>query len=407
MKKAKITLLSLYLLFSLFSYGVDYQIIFSNKTEIKENYVLVEEAGFKKIIIPFHYNKTTTGFNESVLKRIAPKRIRSITYVYNENNNLLYQKNLNNVRIDALCNMMGKKLKNVDLSLFSTVILSNKHTDKSQFTGFVITLELNSKENLELMKLMMNEKINEIDRNCFSLDTLEEYGYILPHFYKNLKKAEYKIVPNVFTRNNEWKNKLIVVDVTGSMTPYLSQYLLWLKLNFDKSEQQHYVFFNDGNDYIKDYTKSKLGRKIIGATGGIYFAQNTGGFDLIKKTITIAMRNGGGGDCPENNIEALIAGEKKYKNAKEVIMIADNNATPRDMELLKNLNKPIRIILCGVKNNNFNEQYLSLAYKTKGSLHTIELDLKNLKEKKEGDRFQFGDIWYIIKNGEVVLEKKV
>lgn len=57
------------------------------------------------------------------------------------------------------------------------------------------------------------------------------------------------VVFNVFKRNAQWKRKLIVADLTGSMYPYAQQISTWLKLHFVRdSLRQSFVFFNDGDN---------------------------------------------------------------------------------------------------------------------------------------------------------------
>ncbi len=115
------------------------------------------------------------------------------------------------------------------------------------------------------------------------------------------------------------------------------------------------------------------------------------------------MANGFGGDCPENNIEALIALQKDSPKAKELIMVADNWARIKDKTLIGKIKKPVRIILCGVNKNAINVDYLNLAYKTNGSVHTIERDIKDLNELKVGSTFKFNSTKYILtKTGFVI-----
>jgi hypothetical protein len=393
--KTKALISAILLLGSMSLFAVDYVELFNRQIHLKENFVLVEDAGLKKIVIPFHFNKTTTDFDSKNTMGIDPRMVRNIEYIYYENSSKSHQEKLNSQRIDTLLSLFGPKLKNVDPSAFNTIILSNEHVSRTQFTGFVITTEMRYKDNKQLMKDMLEAKELEKRRPTFTLDTLDKYGYVLPHLHQNLKAEELNVVAATFARNKNWKNKLIVVDVTGSMTPYLCQYLLWLNLNFNQNENQSYVFFNDGND------NKGFNKKEIGATGGLYFTRNSNGYSSIEKTINIAMVNGGGGDCPENNVEALLAGEKKFSTSGDVILIADNNASPRDLILTKKLKKPVHIILCGVRDNNLNVDYLNLARKTKGSIHTIENDLTDLIKKKEGDTFTFLGAPYVIKNGEI------
>src|SRR5690554_4643938 len=101
----------------------------------------------------------------------------------------------------------------------------------------------------------------------------------------------------------------------------------------------------------------------------------------------------------------LLEAQKKYPHAKEIILIADNHSPIRDYSLIKDIKVPVRVILCGTK-FNINNQYLNLARKTGGSVHTINEDLTNLIDKAEGETFKFMNKSYIIQNGRVVRNKK-
>lgn len=182
-----------------------------------------------------------------------------------------------------------------------------------------------------------------------------------------------KVVTEVFERNRQWKNCLVVTDVTGSMYPYMAQFLLWHQQNLDKRSGNHdFVFFNDGDNLPDDLKK-------VGRVGGVYYKQ-TANYDSLQAKMTIAMTSGGGGDGPENNLEAIIYGLKQNPHCKEVILVADNWATPRDMELLKLIKVPVHVILCGA--TSMNMEYINIAKQTKGSIHTIEHDLYNLDKVK-------------------------
>ena len=117
------------------------------------------------------------------------------------------------------------------------------------------------------------------------------------------------------------------------------------------------------------------------------------------------MKNGWGGDTPENNIEATLKGIQEYPDFDQLIMIADNWAIPRDLALLKQIKSPIKIILCGTE-RGVNPIYLDIARKNKGSIHTIEEDLENLVELIEGQTLDIGNKRFQIKNGEFVEVKK-
>ena len=141
--------------------------------------------------------------------------------------------------------------------------------------------------------------------------------------------------------------------------------------------------------------------KVAGKVGGIY-SQKTKDYNEMENTLKIAQRNGGGGDGPENNVEAILEGIKLYPDCREIIMIADNWATPRDLALLKNVKIPVHIILCG-SNSGVNTDYLNMAMKTGGSIHTIEKDIVKLTGFLEGQVLEINNQKFQIKSGEFRL----
>jgi hypothetical protein len=198
------------------------------------------------------------------------------------------------------------------------------------------------------------------------------------------------IIPKVFERNTQWKNCLIVTDVTGSMFPYLAQFQMWHKLHINEEKNHDFVFFNDG-DNLPDMLKT------VGKVGGLYYVK-THEYENLIVTMKTAMLKGSGGDRPENNLEAVLEGLKQNPSIKEVIMIADNQATPRDMELLSKIKVPIHLILCGTQ-NGINPDYLTLIRSNKGTLHTIEEDLMDLSKVKEGQIIKIDGNSYKLKSG--------
>ncbi|HEY8401808.1 MAG TPA: hypothetical protein VIK89_11120, partial [Cytophagaceae bacterium] len=210
---------------------------------------------------------------------------------------------------------------------------------------------------------------------------------------------EDSVVFQVFERNKNWKNMTVVNDWTGSMYFYGAQVALWHKLNFDKGSVAHLLFFNDG-DQQKDYQKK------IGTTGGIYTCQPDS-FSEIISTMEKAMKNGNGGDLQENVVEALIKASSLDNSNGDLILIADNNAPIRDLSLLSEIKRPVRIIVChGNRNLEINPHLLMLAVATNGSIHTMEEDLYNLQQLKEGQKVKLQNVPYIMLNGKLMRYKK-
>lgn len=203
---------------------------------------------------------------------------------------------------------------------------------------------------------------------------------------------------NTLNRNTHWKKMLVVTDLTGSMSPYTAQLLLWFKLSQNTGRVNHLVFFNDGDGKVDSL-------KILGKTGGIYDAKPQS-FKEIAELANKVVEKGTGGDEPENNVEALLYGMKACPDCEEIVMICDNWASPRDVALLRQVNKPVRVILCGTE-EGVNVDYLNFARDTGGSVHTIKEDIANLMTLNEGQEINIGSEVFIIKNGKFQLFKKI
>jgi len=241
----------------------------------------------------------------------------------------------------------------------------------------------------------------------FSLETHIPYikyiNHLSPYYNANITSSlnDYYFPPevlcdntvfNALERNKHWKKMSIVADLTCSMFPYTNQLILWFKLNTHDERIKYLTFFNDGNGMDSDL-------KRVGKVGGIYQSEAKTYQDLLdlaEKTMFCCS-----GDIIENNIESALAAIEKYPDAEELVMIADNFATPRDLKLLRKIKKPIRLILCGTY-YGINVEYLNLIRKNGGSIHTIEDDLTGLIKLKEGEVLDYNGRNFKIINGEFV-----
>lgn len=211
----------------------------------------------------------------------------------------------------------------------------------------------------------------------------------------DLPKTSDSTVTSILERNmKNWKNAAIVTDVTGSMYPYIMQLQIWFRLNFHLTDCRHFVFFNDGDNKMD-------GLKRMGNVGGVYAAK-AGSYGAMNKLCQEAMQNGNGGDGQENNIEALLVAQKEFPECKEFILIADNYAPVRDMKLLDKVKRPVHVILCGTHSGYVNVEYLEIARRTGGTVHTMEKDIENLAELAEGSVIEIGGQKYQIRKGEFV-----
>lgn len=181
-------------------------------------------------------------------------------------------------------------------------------------------------------------------------------------------------VYNVFRRHPEWQNSLVVMDWTGSMYVHGALAVLWHSLHFQESGIKHFAFFNDGDD-------KRSHEKTVGLTGGIYYNDASSISELLDLFGEVKSK-GDGGEPEENDIEALYESIKKFPDADEVILIADNTSCVRDMRILSKIRVPVHVILCGYNESiGVNPQYIELAYTTKGSLHTAEHDVERMEQR--------------------------
>jgi len=218
--------------------------------------------------------------------------------------------------------------------------------------------------------------------------------------YKSFIKSEAynfitdTIVSAVLNRNKHWRDLSLVVDVTGSMSPYIADVILWANINQHWRKVNYLTCFNDG-----DKKSDKL--KIPGKTGGIYQSKIDSS-DVFEKLVNLSMRNGSGGDWPENDIEALLKAQSTQQ-AGELILICDNWSPVRDIKLIEQLNIPVHIIVCGSAFRLIHPDYIKLAYETGGSVHTLEDDFTELYKHLDGEVIKLGNSKYRLRDGNFKL----
>ena len=126
----------------------------------------------------------------------------------------------------------------------------------------------------------------------------------------------------------------------------------------------------------------------------------TSEFNEVKSKMFEAMRNGGGGDLPENNFEALMAGVNQVNPKGEIIMVADNYSFPRDEAMLARFTGKLRILLCHT-DKGLNTDYLNLARKYGFTLHSFKSDIVDFNSNQltvEGKSYQLVNGKYYLKN---------
>jgi len=345
-------------------FNIVYTDIFSKKPVPNEKIVMVSKKNKKQ------YN-CITGMNGTCLMQVPSEDTYSINLTFDKN---VIVKNIENIK---------------GTSVFSCVLLypSTKYqiTQKKEDSlriakrdsAYKKTGSIEIRDNSAQLKKLVNKDLEDM-----KLKIKDN-----PNYFKEIGNVVCAVLYRIQKR---WNSKMIVTDLTGSMYPYMLQILQWHEMKLMTNEDNDYVFFNDGDNKFD-------AQKIIGNTGGLYYTASNDVDTIISKMFE-TMRNGSGGDAPENDIEALLFAKIKKKNFSELILIADNFAPVKDISLLEKLNIPVRIILCGT-GWGINPQYLEIAYKTKGSIHTINDDILTLGTLVDGKTITIDGKTYTYSNG--------
>ena len=297
----------------------------------------------------------------------------------------------------------------IEWKLVAQTACSSSAQGKKTFHGFIVYLRPEQNEETLKAELVFLDSIGKDMDKIVGEDSIlyflrskwdKRLGYVpdsasAVYFAKRfmpLFNIHDSTVLNVFERN-KWKKMLVVVDVTGSMAQFSAQLMIWHKEHFKKKNISHFVFFNDGN-------QKKDAGKIPGATGGIYHLDASTAED-IARPVAEAMQKGNGGDIPENDVEAVLEGIRDCADCETIVLIADNLANMRDEILMKQISKPVKVILANLR-GGINPQYLELARTTGGSVHTAYEDISGLDKLQEGAVVTLAGFSYKILNGKFV-----
>lgn len=350
--------------------------------------VYISKLKTNQVYIPLDFNSAAIK-DMSAYREVKDYSILKVELVYSgyQKADVFSQPALNTERLNEL-QKAAPELFEGSLTQWKFIAQTECKTEdeaRALFHGFIVTYrrEVPIAANPDQFKSLKHTVEKYVNPNYdkmvkkASLEGKRDLADVAPPPLMNLQDST---VLAVLNRNKDWKNTPIVCDVTGSMYPYMAQTLIWFKLNCKATNAKAYTFFNDGDSKMDD-------KKVIGRTGGVYTG-NMALYDSVESLMFKAMSMGGGGDCPENNIEALLKTIKENPSCKEVVMIADNYANVKDITLLSQVKVPVRIVLCG-SGAGINLQYLNIARATGGSVHTMEKDITDLVKMAEGEEFVF------------------
>jgi hypothetical protein len=356
-----------------------------SQKEIKKNRYILKTELLNVLVLNMMYGdqNVISEVDKQLLKKVDVQMIDLVFTDFPKGEDL---KKLNMSRIKVIENLRKSLVTDINVRwrIIRQMDCKNEGEAKTFFHGVVIHYKALQTE---------EDRLREIE----AISTFLPDESKIKDINKLRKSLPDSTIFKVLERKKEWDNIAVVADLTGSMAPYSSQLVLWFKLKINDKRIKDLFFFNDG-DLTPDATK------VIGSTGGIYHGKATN-YSQVRELAIKTITNGSGGDAPENDIEALLFAIREAPNTKEFVMVADNTAPVKDMVLLNKVTKPVHIILCGTQ-TGINIQYLNIARKTGGSVHTMEKDLENLILKNEGEKFEFmGEFFQIIKGDVVKISK--
>lgn len=226
----------------------------------------------------------------------------------------------------------------------------------------------------------------------------EQYTSLLPlkidphlEFIEKHGGIKDSTVFTVLDRHPYWTNAAIIMDWSNEMYTQSAQAVLWHKTHPRTSGIDYFVFSNDGNRLPER-------KKKVGKTGGLYFVKSNNFRRVLKQCDYVAKKGDGGQSSENSSMEAVLRSMQKYKYAEEYILIADNESCARDFRLIKHLTTPVRIILSNVK-GPINPQYINMAYKSGGSIHTSTDDYYNYVFKsiaESGQKLVLNGVSYVL-----------
>lgn len=202
---------------------------------------------------------------------------------------------------------------------------------------------------------------------------------------------------SVMDRNN-FSNPLVIADASSDMAYIDDELEGWFAKNAKANPNSQFVFFNDGDMKPEN-------QKTVGSTGGLYYTPALS-LDKLSVFMNNVIDKSNDNDSPDNYVEALISGMKMAKQPyTDVVLLVDNHSTPRDMNLLSQVNHPVHVVVfCSIKggcDHSFvRPDYLKIAWKTKGTLHINGIDYNDVSKLKNGETIKICETNYKLVNGE-------
>lgn len=423
----------------------------AKKKPLERELLLVGKMGPENFLIPTEF-ATASFFQFSGRPGFDKLKVTRVQLVYTQYklNKDFSQEKLNEERLVWLKRLWPElfSMPGISWQLVMQTGPKNQQDAKFAFHGFIITFDKESKKEMRKQEMQLLEQLwsnpllwkdsVKIEKYFRTVSKQEFTGKYLPNSSKKRKAGVeydsegvfgrrkkmvtvkdtiwkekktsfkipkvglngfYKFIPDSMVLsaihdNPSWVDGPVVVDVTGSMSPFIAQVLLWWKFEMNTRPIQHFTVFNDGN-------RTPDNQKVAGRVKGVYqvSARN---FEELNAMVSNAMKSGDGGDAQENNVEAILAAQKSNPDSPGLLMVADNAAPVRDMAFLPGMKMKVYVVVCG--NQDFlNPQLVEIAWKTGGAVYFRGQTLKDFSGFINDQEVQFGPERFRIVRGKVIF----
>jgi hypothetical protein len=182
------------------------------------------------------------------------------------------------------------------------------------------------------------------------------------------------------------KPTVVVYDWTTAMHRHAVEAANWIRSNIDNPAILGYVFFTDTD--IDGLPVARSGK------AGAMYVTNTRDVEKLLEIMMRAARYGmANHDWEQNDLEAVLYAQEHFPEAEEIVLVADNKSSLRNLKLIKKINRPVHVFLCGTTfvrpsqpDYDFlpiKPDYLKLVNNTKGSMHVIENPRTNIAAPTE------------------------
>lgn len=286
-------------------------------------------------------------------------------------------------RLDALFGMapeLRRRQNEIVWRLLAQTHCQTEACARRAFHGFAIKYRIETLTAMQAALLSHDEEQMQLVQD-FNLQVVRD-------LLKGDIPIEDSVLYKAMQRRSAAPGLTAVVDWTASMYPYGAQVVHWARQR--EGRLAHLLLLNDGDDFVRERKE-----KPVGATGGFYAAPPDS-LTAVIAAMERAMQRGDGGEDDENYVEAILHARERWGGADTLLLVVDNNNGIRDLALVKQVKRPVRVLLCQQGDQPIHPDYLTLVSHAGGYISTLDrdIDLDELRRAMQGGKLTIGAFVY-------------